>query len=149
MVLPFETAAFLVAVTDENGCADTDAITIFVAKNRNVFIPSVLSPNGDGFNDLIWAAGAGGAPRIATFNGALLDNGSNLHAFRMTRDFFAVGDPSLPDGAHLARGDITGDGIRGPDFAGRRGAPFAPRRSAGAPRRPSPARPSPVRSTGC
>ncbi len=54
MVRPFETAAFSVVVTDENGCTDSDAITVFVAKNRDVFIPNVFSPNDDGFNDILY-----------------------------------------------------------------------------------------------
>ena len=67
VVRPFETASFLVAVTDENGCADTDAITIFVAKNRNVFIPNVFSPNGDGFNDVLYIQAGAEVASIRAF----------------------------------------------------------------------------------
>jgi len=67
MVRPFETAAFSVAVTDENGCTDTDAITIFVAKNRNVFIPNVFSPNDDGFNDVLYIQAGPEVAQIKSF----------------------------------------------------------------------------------
>lgn len=67
MVRPFETAAFSVVVTDENGCTDTDAITIFVAKNREVFIPNVFSPNDDGFNDVLYIQAGPEVARIKAF----------------------------------------------------------------------------------
>jgi len=67
MVRPFETAAFSVVVTDENGCTDSDAITVFVAKNREVFIPNVFSPNGDGFNDVLYIQAGAEVARIRAF----------------------------------------------------------------------------------
>ncbi|NUN99466.1 MAG: gliding motility-associated C-terminal domain-containing protein, partial [Saprospiraceae bacterium] len=67
LVRPFETAAFSVVVTDENGCTDTDAITIFVAKNREVFIPNVFSPNEDGFNDVLYIQAGPEVARIKAF----------------------------------------------------------------------------------
>jgi len=66
-VRPFETVAFSVVVTDENGCTDTDAITIFVAKNREVFIPNVFSPNDDGFNDILYIQAGPEVARIKSF----------------------------------------------------------------------------------
>jgi gliding motility-associated-like protein len=35
------------------GCQDTDALSIFVEKERPVFVPSIFSPNGDVANDLL------------------------------------------------------------------------------------------------
>ncbi len=35
------------------GCQDTDALSIFVEKERPVFVPSIFSPNGDIANDLL------------------------------------------------------------------------------------------------
>src|SRR4029077_7424854 len=63
---------------------------------------TVSDINGDGFGDLIWAAGAGGGPRIATFNGALLNNGNNV-SFKLSGDFFALAT-TLRDGAYLGGG---------------------------------------------
>jgi gliding motility-associated-like protein len=50
-VRPFATGIFSVTVIDRNGCTDTDRITIFVDKNRDVFFPTAFSPNDDGIND--------------------------------------------------------------------------------------------------
>ncbi|CAN5545586.1 hypothetical protein BH11PLA2_BH11PLA2_25290 [soil metagenome] len=82
---------------------------------------AVSDINGDGFGDLMWAAGAGGGPRIATFNGKLLDNGNNA-AFKLTGDFFAL-STTLRDGAFLAGGDVNGDGIGDLIAGGGSGAP--------------------------
>jgi gliding motility-associated-like protein len=48
---PFETAIYTVRVVDRNGCVDTDEVTVFVDKRRQVFFPTAFSPNGDGIND--------------------------------------------------------------------------------------------------
>lgn len=62
--------------------------------------------NGDGTNDLIVTAGAGGGPRVAVFNGTTL---ANAQPTRLVRDFFAF-DPSFRNGSYIAAGDINGDG---------------------------------------
>ncbi|MDZ4748703.1 MAG: gliding motility-associated C-terminal domain-containing protein [Saprospiraceae bacterium] len=36
---------------DERGCYNEDAISFLVVRKRDVYIPNVFSPNGDGFND--------------------------------------------------------------------------------------------------
>ncbi|CAN5528881.1 hypothetical protein BH11PLA2_BH11PLA2_49400 [soil metagenome] len=62
--------------------------------------------DGDGFGDLIFAAGAGGGPRIAIFSGKTLGpNGGP----KLRGDFFAF-EPSLRDGTYVAAGDFDGDG---------------------------------------
>ncbi|CAN5614826.1 hypothetical protein BH11PLA2_BH11PLA2_51530 [soil metagenome] len=62
--------------------------------------------NGDGFGDLIIAAGAGGGPRVAVYNGTTI---TNAQPTRLVQDFFAF-DPSLHAGVFVAAGDINGDG---------------------------------------
>lgn len=62
--------------------------------------------NGDGTGDLIFAAGAGGGPRIAIFDGKNL--GSNGGP-KLRGDFFAF-EPKLRDGTYVAAGDFDGDG---------------------------------------
>ncbi|MFK7771466.1 MAG: gliding motility-associated C-terminal domain-containing protein [Saprospiraceae bacterium] len=52
IVAPLETTAYQATALDFNGCEDSDDITIFVEKNRNIFIPNVFTPNDDGNNDL-------------------------------------------------------------------------------------------------
>ena len=63
--------------------------------------------NGDGVNDLVVAAGIGGGPRIAMFNGTSIAAG--MTPTRLTGDFFAF-ESTLRDGAMVSVGDINGDG---------------------------------------
>ena len=41
-----------VTVTDNNGCTDSDTITILVDEEITIEVPNVFTPNGDGSNDL-------------------------------------------------------------------------------------------------
>jgi len=52
IIAPIETTAYQANALNFNGCEDTDDITIFVEKNRNIFIPNVFTPNDDGNNDV-------------------------------------------------------------------------------------------------
>jgi hypothetical protein len=63
--------------------------------------------NADGKGDLIVAAGFGGGPRIAAFDGARLTSTGGPKLFG---DFFAF-EPTLRNGAFVASGDINGDGF--------------------------------------
>jgi subtilisin-like proprotein convertase family protein len=65
--------------------------------------------NGDGTNDLIVAAGFGGGPRVAIFDGKSVLTGSQTPA-RMVADFFAF-EPELRNGAYVSGGDVDGDGF--------------------------------------
>jgi gliding motility-associated-like protein len=47
------TSSFQLDLVDVDGCAVSDDITIFVDKERRVFVPNAFSPNGDGNNDLL------------------------------------------------------------------------------------------------
>jgi len=51
VVDPLETQTYTLTAFDINGCSGTDEIIVDVDKNRNVFVPNVFSPNGDGNND--------------------------------------------------------------------------------------------------
>ena len=58
--IPFNNTTYTVSILDEDGCMAEDEITIFVNKERPIYIPNVFSPNGDGFNDF-WTVFSGPA----------------------------------------------------------------------------------------
>ena len=62
--------------------------------------------NGDGRTDLIVAAGSGGGPRVAAFDGKSV--GGTL--VKLFGDFFAF-EPELRSGAFVTAGDLNGDGF--------------------------------------
>ncbi len=62
--------------------------------------------NGDGFGDLLVAAGFGGGPRVAGYDGQALANGQLVKIFA---DFFAF-EQTLRNGVFIAAGDLDGDG---------------------------------------
>jgi hypothetical protein len=62
--------------------------------------------NGDGTGDLIVAAGFGGGPRVAAFNGVSIASGPA----KLFGDFFLF-EPTLRNGVFVAGGDLDGDGF--------------------------------------
>ena len=50
-ILPMETSQYAITLVDGNGCTASDMITVFVDKKREIFIPNIFTPNGDGQND--------------------------------------------------------------------------------------------------
>ncbi|CAN5454994.1 hypothetical protein BH09BAC1_BH09BAC1_00890 [soil metagenome] len=51
---PERTTTYLVMVTDVfTGCQDTAYVTVIVKDETNIFIPTAITPNGDGVND-VW-----------------------------------------------------------------------------------------------
>jgi hypothetical protein len=62
--------------------------------------------NGDGTGDLVVAAGFGGGPRVAVFDGTTLASGNPVRLFN---DFFAF-EQTLRNGVFIAAGDIEGNG---------------------------------------
>jgi hypothetical protein len=64
--------------------------------------------NGDGVPDVVVAAGVGGGPRVAVWDGKLLAGGVVPAA--PLADFFAFED-SLRNGVYVSVGDIDGDGF--------------------------------------
>ncbi|HVK14058.1 MAG TPA: Ig-like domain-containing protein [Gemmataceae bacterium] len=62
--------------------------------------------NGDGVGDLVIAAGFGGGPRVAVFDGKQLGGNGGPKLFG---DFFAF-ETELRNGVYVAAGDLNGDG---------------------------------------
>jgi hypothetical protein len=72
--------------------------------------PAVGDFNADAFADVAIAAGPGGGPRIAIYNGRTFFLATTPP--RLVNDFFAFPEPSsqnLRDGVYIATGDIDGD----------------------------------------
>ena len=51
LLSPLDDTEYTLTVTDVNGCTAVGTVLVEVDKNRNVYIPNVFSPNGDGPND--------------------------------------------------------------------------------------------------
>ncbi|GJM31511.1 MAG: hypothetical protein DHS20C18_05120 [Saprospiraceae bacterium] len=66
-VMPFERTTYTVTITDENGCTAVDEIVVRVVKNRPIYIPNAISPNGDGVNDGFTVYSGPAAHSIKTF----------------------------------------------------------------------------------
>ena len=65
---PTETTTYFVTAFDENGCASGTNITIIVNQERNIYVPNVFSPNGDGINDYFEIQGGPDVRLIRGFN---------------------------------------------------------------------------------
>ncbi|MEP6646321.1 MAG: gliding motility-associated C-terminal domain-containing protein, partial [Saprospiraceae bacterium] len=59
VVHPINTISLRVTVKDKFGCEASDDVLITLNKNRNVYIPTAFSPNGDGINDVFFISGSG------------------------------------------------------------------------------------------
>jgi uncharacterized protein (TIGR03118 family) len=75
---------------------------------------SLADVNGDGVPDLIVAAGFGGGPRVAVFDGTTLTSGNPVRLFN---DFFAF-ESTLRNGVFVTAGDLDGDGFADLIFGG-------------------------------
>ena len=61
---PVNTTTFLVTVTNESDCIATDEVQVRIVKNRPIYIPNALSPNGDRQNNFFTLFGGPGARAI-------------------------------------------------------------------------------------
>ncbi len=57
---PENTITYEVYGVDDNGCEDTDFIRVRVLKDRDVYVPTGFTPNGDGTNDVLQVHGPEG-----------------------------------------------------------------------------------------
>lgn len=66
-VSPKESLYYYLTVQDDNGCRADDRILVYVDKSRDVYIPNIFSPNGDGANDRFYIFTGPGVVKIKTF----------------------------------------------------------------------------------
>jgi hypothetical protein len=77
--------------------------------------------DGNGVPDLVVAAGFGGGPRVAVFNGGNLLLFPNSPPTRLVPDFYAfpgADAATLRNGVYVAAGDVDGDGLADLIFGG-------------------------------
>ena len=67
IVSPIFQTTYIASATSEEGCLTEDFLTVFVKKERNVFIPNAFSPNEDGQNDFFKIFGGSDVKKINSF----------------------------------------------------------------------------------
>ena len=80
---PPNTTTFTVTVTNQAGCTASDEVTVFLIKNRPIYIPNAFTPNGDGTNDFFTIFGGKSGRKIQLLRiynrwGALLFEGQDM-----------------------------------------------------------------------
>jgi gliding motility-associated-like protein len=65
--LPFQQTSVNVTIIDTSGCSAEDVITVFVKKDRAIYVPNAFSPNGDGPNDVFMIYSGQDVVRIKEF----------------------------------------------------------------------------------
>lgn len=66
-VRPLESQLYTIEAYDLNGCLITAEVFIEVDKNRNVYIPNIFTPDGDGVNDWFQPYTGNGVASIPSF----------------------------------------------------------------------------------
>lgn len=64
VVQPEKMTLYELKITNNKGCTQTDALRVFVRKERHYFAPNIFSPNGDGVNDYFTIFGGKYVDRI-------------------------------------------------------------------------------------
>lgn len=66
-VAPVQQTTYSATIQDGNGCQDEANITVFISKDRPVYIPNAFSPNDDGINDVFQIFTGPSVARVRTF----------------------------------------------------------------------------------
>ncbi|MCB9267164.1 MAG: gliding motility-associated C-terminal domain-containing protein [Lewinellaceae bacterium] len=99
-VRPLESLEYELTVVDVNGCEGFGSVFVELDANRNIYIPNVFSPNGDGVNDEFRIYPCVGVTNIATVNifdrwGDLVFQDSDLD---VSNGLYCIGGLPLWDG---------------------------------------------------
>jgi hypothetical protein len=110
IVTPDEGGGPRIRVFDGNGFAPiADFFGIDDPNFRGGARAALADVSGDGVADLIVAAGFGGGPRVAVFDGTTIV-GTSANPQRLFNDIF-VFEPTLRNGVFITSGDFNGDGF--------------------------------------
>jgi gliding motility-associated-like protein len=63
---PVESTTYLVEMVNTDSCTFSTEVLIRLDKQKNVFIPNVFSPNGDGYNDFVTVYSDSSVVRVRT-----------------------------------------------------------------------------------
>ena len=67
IVSPLFQTTYLATAVSEEGCFTEDFLTVYVKKERNIFIPNAFSPNEDGQNDVFKIFGGSDVKQVNSF----------------------------------------------------------------------------------
>lgn len=68
IVTPIQTTNMMATILNDKGCIDMDQVTIFVEKNRYVYIPNAFSPEGFSDNQLFMIYAGKGVEKVNNFS---------------------------------------------------------------------------------
>ncbi|MBK9985023.1 MAG: gliding motility-associated C-terminal domain-containing protein [Saprospiraceae bacterium] len=88
-VVPIVTTTYSVSVISVDGCKDEDALTIFLEKNTDIYVPNIFSPNGDIINDKLIISAGSDVEEISSL--IIFDRWGNMV---FSRDHFQANDPN-------------------------------------------------------
>ena len=64
---PLETITYKLSLSDTSGCQVEDLVRIVVDAQKKVYIPTAMSPNGDGINDVLMVYGGEDVAEVRSF----------------------------------------------------------------------------------
>ena len=87
---PLKQSTYAITVSNENGCIAEDQITIFVAKDRRVYIPNIFTPDSNTPNDLFGIFGGNDVEAVLQFK--IFDRWGNMV---FAKENFQPNDPTM------------------------------------------------------
>ena len=95
---PISTTEYIVTITDDNGCIDSDTLIVTVKDPEELKIANMVTPNGDGYNDT-WLIEPAVRPEVFVFN----SNGKEIYSSLGYDNLWSAkfNGLTLPDGTYF------------------------------------------------